>query len=65
MKFKYWDEVKVIEGFYKGLKGFVTNYHYNEGQSKYYYEVKIEEVIGCMFHQLEVEIREDYLEKIQ
>jgi hypothetical protein len=41
MKFKYGDQVKVKEGFYEGLNGFVDDFRtYHLPQPEYYVELK-------------------------
>jgi len=57
--FKYRDRVRIKEGFYGGLEGYLI------GQvNTYAYLVEISTVNGCISEKIEVEVHEEEIEKI-
>lgn len=62
LKFKYVDEVKVSDGFFKGLIGRVIDI-----DEKSYYDITTASFLDkylFISHDIQEYIREDYLEKI-
>ena len=62
MKLLYGDKVKVIDGFYKGLEGIVSDF--DSAKPGYYIEMECL-LYGCFVKTPRAWILENYLEKIE